>query len=87
MENVKQLYTPCNVFGILNRRNISLQPLSVLRPVLGKQSMNTGQVNDKEWDQPILFVSSLIAEGVSGLFSIFVDTRHPGFTTEVTCVF
>ena len=41
-----------------NCRIISLQPLSVLRPVR-KNSKYTGQVNDKEWDQPnnnLLFV-------------------------------
>ena len=48
-----------------NCRIISLQPLSVLRPVR-KNSKYTGQVNDKEWDQPninLLFV-------VFGIFTV-----------------
>ena len=50
-------------------RIISLQPLSVLRPVR-KNSKYTGQVNDKEWDQPsssLLFFSS-----GSSFFLVFI---------------
>jgi hypothetical protein len=30
---------------------LSRQPLSVLRPVMANVGKNTGQVNDKEWDE------------------------------------